>query len=81
MNEHDRSLALHWPAREMQKRDLYFHLRSTRSYPTHSSVRSAMHGHRRWELDPVFMVIRLLAALGLAWDIVTPAAYRRLESR
>jgi fatty-acid desaturase len=47
----------------------------------HAAPRSAMHGHRRWELDPVFMVIRLLAALGLAWDIVTPAAYRRLESR
>jgi hypothetical protein len=24
MNEHDRSLALHWPAREMQERDLCF---------------------------------------------------------
>lgn len=47
----------------------------------HAAPRSAMHGHRRWELDPGFMVIRLLAALGLAWDIVMPAAYRRLESR
>jgi fatty-acid desaturase len=31
----------------------------------------AMHGHRSWELDPVFWVICLLARLGFAKDVVT----------
>jgi hypothetical protein len=31
-----------------------------------------MQGRRAWEFDPVFWVIRLLASLGLARDIVMP---------
>jgi fatty-acid desaturase len=45
----------------------------------HADPNSAMHGHLRWEIDPVFWVIRLLAALGLAKDIVMPAAIRRRQ--
>ena len=39
----------------------------------HAAPTAAMHGHRRFELDPVFGVIRLFGALGLAWDIIMPA--------
>ena len=38
----------------------------------HAKPSSAMHGHQRWEIDPVFWVIRLFAALGLASNIVLP---------
>jgi 8-amino-7-oxononanoate synthase len=44
MNEHDPSLALHWPLRELQQRDLYFYLQATESYPTEDSVQVAGHG-------------------------------------
>jgi stearoyl-CoA desaturase (delta-9 desaturase) len=40
----------------------------------HSDPRSAKHGHRWWELDTTYLTIRLLVVLGLAWDVVTPAA-------
>jgi stearoyl-CoA desaturase (delta-9 desaturase) len=36
----------------------------------HAFPTSAMHGMRRWELDPSAMVIRLLEKLGLVWDVV-----------
>lgn len=36
----------------------------------HADPQAAMHGHRAWELDPVFWIIRLLARLGLARDVV-----------
>jgi len=36
-----------------------------------------MHGRRGWEFDPVFWVIRLLARLGLARDIVMPKSPQR----
>ena len=39
----------------------------------HASPRSARFGHRWWELDTTWLTIRLLAALGLAWKIVTPS--------
>jgi stearoyl-CoA desaturase (Delta-9 desaturase) len=37
----------------------------------HAFPTSAAHGMRRWELDPSALVIRALAACGLAWDVVT----------
>jgi stearoyl-CoA desaturase (Delta-9 desaturase) len=39
----------------------------------HAFPRSAMHGLRWWELDPAGLLIRALAALGLAWDVVSVA--------
>jgi stearoyl-CoA desaturase (delta-9 desaturase) len=36
----------------------------------HAFPTSARHGLRPWELDPAAMVIRGLAACGLAWDVV-----------
>ena len=38
----------------------------------HADPRSARHGHRWWEIDTTYMTVRLLAMLGLAWDVVTP---------
>jgi fatty-acid desaturase len=37
----------------------------------HADPQAAMHGHRPWEIDPVFWVISLMGRLGLAKDIVT----------
>lgn len=39
----------------------------------HADPRSAKHGRRWWELDVAWLSIRLLAALGLATDIVQPS--------
>jgi stearoyl-CoA desaturase (Delta-9 desaturase) len=36
----------------------------------HAFPTSARHGLRPWELDPSALVIRALAACGLAWDVV-----------
>jgi len=36
----------------------------------HAHQRMAAHGHRWWELDPTYWVIRLLESLGLAWGVV-----------
>jgi stearoyl-CoA desaturase (Delta-9 desaturase) len=36
----------------------------------HAFPTSAIHGLRRWELDPSAAVIRTLERLGLAWDVV-----------
>jgi stearoyl-CoA desaturase (Delta-9 desaturase) len=36
----------------------------------HAFPRSAMHGHKPWQLDPGGIVIRTLERLGLAWDVV-----------
>jgi stearoyl-CoA desaturase (delta-9 desaturase) len=30
----------------------------------------AAHGHRWWEIDVTFWTIRLMQAVGLAWDVV-----------
>ena len=38
----------------------------------HADSRSARHGRRWWELDVTYLTIRLLAAVGLAHDIVAP---------
>jgi stearoyl-CoA desaturase (delta-9 desaturase) len=40
----------------------------------HAYPRMAKHGHKWWEFDATFLTIRLLEALGLAWDVVD---YRR----
>ena len=39
----------------------------------HADPRSARHGHKRWELDLSWQIIRGLAALGLAKDVVLPS--------
>ena len=36
----------------------------------HAYPRMAAHGHRWWELDATFAFVRLLRAVGLAWDVV-----------
>jgi stearoyl-CoA desaturase (delta-9 desaturase) len=44
----------------------------------HAFPRSAMHGHKPWQLDPGGIVIRALERLGLAWDVVrVPREERR----
>jgi stearoyl-CoA desaturase (Delta-9 desaturase) len=40
----------------------------------HAFPSMAYHGMRRWEFDPSGLVIRLLAALGLAWNVKIPSA-------
>lgn len=44
----------------------------------HAHQRSAAHGLRWFEFDVTYLTIRLLAALGLAWDVVVPKLDRRL---
>ena len=39
----------------------------------HADPRSARHGHRKWELDLSWLIIRGLAALGLAKNVVLPS--------
>jgi stearoyl-CoA desaturase (delta-9 desaturase) len=36
----------------------------------HAYPRMANHGHRWWEFDLTFRTIRLMQALGLAWNVV-----------
>jgi fatty-acid desaturase len=36
----------------------------------HAYPRLAMHGHRWWEFDVTYMMIRMMRAVGLAWDVV-----------
>jgi stearoyl-CoA desaturase (delta-9 desaturase) len=43
----------------------------------HADPRAVRHGHRWWELDPIFWVIRGLEAVGLARDVVRPRAQTR----
>ncbi len=38
----------------------------------HAFPTSARHGLRTWEIDPAYGFIRLLEAVGLAWDVRTP---------
>lgn len=48
----------------------------------HAFQRTAKHGHRWWELDLTYAVIRLMMMLGLAWDVVPiPQAGKSGESR
>jgi stearoyl-CoA desaturase (delta-9 desaturase) len=46
----------------------------------HAFPRSAMHGHRIWQLDPGGIVIRALERLGLAWDVVRPGEKQRAST-
>ena len=39
----------------------------------HAFPTSARHGLKTWELDPTYWFIRLLSAVGLAWDLRFPA--------
>jgi stearoyl-CoA desaturase (Delta-9 desaturase) len=43
----------------------------------HTFPRSAVHGLRRWELDPSALVIRSLERVGLAWNVVRIAPERQ----
>ena len=43
----------------------------------HAFPRSAVHGLRRWELDPTALVITALERLGLAWNVVRIAPERQ----
>jgi stearoyl-CoA desaturase (Delta-9 desaturase) len=43
----------------------------------HAFPRSAVHGLRRWELDPSALVIRVLERLGLAWNVIRIAPERQ----
>jgi stearoyl-CoA desaturase (delta-9 desaturase) len=36
----------------------------------HAYQRSARHGHRWWEFDITYLVIRGMESVGLAWDVV-----------
>jgi fatty-acid desaturase len=36
----------------------------------HAHPRMALHGHKWWEVDVTYMVIRAMRAVGLAWDVV-----------
>jgi sn-1 stearoyl-lipid 9-desaturase len=39
----------------------------------HADPRSARHGHKWWEIDVTWLIIRLLMALGLARRVMTPS--------
>jgi stearoyl-CoA desaturase (delta-9 desaturase) len=41
----------------------------------HAEQRAAAHGHKWWEFDPTYLTIRLLAAMGLARQVVKPRCW------
>ncbi len=43
----------------------------------HADQRSAAHGHKWWEIDPTWMTIRLLEAVGLAKNVIRPKCMRK----
>jgi stearoyl-CoA desaturase (delta-9 desaturase) len=43
----------------------------------HAFPRSAVHGLRRWELDPSALVIRTMERVGLAWNVIRIAPDRQ----
>ena len=47
----------------------------------HAEPRSAKHGHHWWELDLTYLIIRLLARLDLARDVVMPTPLGELQQR
>ncbi|MFZ5732805.1 MAG: acyl-CoA desaturase [Pseudomonadota bacterium] len=47
----------------------------------HADPRSARHGHRWWEIDTTWLTIRLLAALGLAHNVVGPNPHIAAHAR
>jgi fatty-acid desaturase len=42
----------------------------------HAEPRAASHGHRSWELDPTWITIRALEAVGLVKNVVRPKSWR-----
>lgn len=46
----------------------------------HADQRAAAHGHRWWEFDTTYQVIRLLEMLGLAKNVVRPRVWRNKDS-
>ena len=46
----------------------------------HADQRAAAHGHRWWEIDMTYGVVRLLEWMGLAKDVVRPRVWRQRES-
>ena len=46
----------------------------------HADQRAAAHGHRWWEIDTTWMVVRLLEVLGLAKNVVRPRVWRQKET-
>jgi len=46
----------------------------------HADQRAAAHGHRWWEYDMTYAIIRLLEMLGLAKDVVRPRAWRQKDA-
>jgi stearoyl-CoA desaturase (delta-9 desaturase) len=48
----------------------------------HADPNSAQHGHAWWEFDAAWLAIRLLAVVGLAWDVKRPSPHlQRLRLR
>ncbi|MGI8557000.1 MAG: acyl-CoA desaturase [Solirubrobacteraceae bacterium] len=47
----------------------------------HAFPTSAAHGLRWWEIDPSAMLIRAMASVGLAWDVVEIAPERQASKR
>jgi stearoyl-CoA desaturase (delta-9 desaturase) len=47
----------------------------------HRYPRSARAGLGRWEIDPLYGLIRLMAALGLAWNVIVPTIAPEQERR
>ena len=43
----------------------------------HAHQRAAAHGRKWYEFDPTYITIKLLSAVGLAWDIVEPGPSKR----
>lgn len=43
----------------------------------HAEPRSVKNGHRWWELDVSYLTVRVLASVGLTWDLVTPRRRQR----
>ncbi|MDG2224347.1 MAG: acyl-CoA desaturase, partial [Rubripirellula sp.] len=43
----------------------------------HAEPRAASHGHRRWEFDMSWWVIRTMEKIGLAKDVVRPKSMQK----
>jgi stearoyl-CoA desaturase (delta-9 desaturase) len=45
----------------------------------HASPASAVHGLRRWEIDPSALIIGAMEKLGLAWNVVRISPERQAQ--
>jgi stearoyl-CoA desaturase (delta-9 desaturase) len=45
----------------------------------HAFPRSAVHGLRKWEIDPSAVIIRTMEKLGLAWNVVRISPERQAQ--